>query len=395
MAADAVAGGGGVDVDGYRDNRGVEVVGAWRWLDEYGFGLATEIDVDEAYAPLATPRAALAGLLVLLVAALGLAGAASLQVARLVRDVRRAQRLGQYTLEELIGQGGSGQVWRARHALLQRPTAVKLVRPDALGPEALLRFEREVQITARLTHPNTIEIYDYGRTEEGLFFYAMELLHGTSLQHLVSRHGAQPTARAVHLLRQLCASLAEAHEAGLVHRDVKPANAKLCRLGGQFDVLKVLDFGLVKDLAAPAVEATASLEIAGTPLYMAPERLRPGAPVDARCDVWAVGATAYKLLTGRDLWSGDVSDVFVKILTTAPPRCAWAAPGVPAALDELVAECLAADPARRPADARVLLARLDALEVAPWTQGDAVAWWSARAGTEAAGRASTGALSAG
>ncbi|MHC5212605.1 MAG: protein kinase domain-containing protein [Planctomycetota bacterium] len=377
MAADATEGGTGVDVDGYRDYRGVEVVGAWTWLDEYGFGLATEIDADEAYAPLAIPRAALAGLLVLLAASLGLAAASSLQVARLVRDVRRAQRLGQYTLEEMIGQGGSGQVWRAKHAMLQRPTAVKIVRPDALGPVALERFEREVQITARLTHPNTIEIYDYGRTEEGLFFYAMELLAGTSLQHLVTKHGAQPLPRVVHLLRQMCASLAEAHEAGLVHRDVKPGNAMLCRLGGQLDVLKLLDFGLVKDLEAPEVEATTSMHIAGTPLYMAPERLRPGSAVDARCDVWAVGATAYKLITGKDLWSGDVSDVFVKIMTSTAPRCLWHAPELPAAFDDLVAECLAIDPAERPPDARVLLARLEALDVPPWTQADARAWWEA------------------
>jgi hypothetical protein len=371
MAADATAGGTGTDMDGYRDYRGVEVVGAWTWLDEYEFGLATEIDADEAFAPLATPRAALAGLLILLCTALALAAAASLQVARLVRDVRAAQRLGQYTLESLIGQGGSGQVWRARHALLQRPTAVKIVRPDALGPEALPRFEREVQITARLTHPNTIEIYDYGRTEEGLFFYAMELLEGESLQQLVNRQGAQPLARVVHLLRQMCASLAEAHEAGLVHRDVKPGNVMLCRLGGQLDVVKLLDFGLVKDLAAPATEATLSMHIAGTPLYMAPERLRPGTPVDARCDVWAVGATAYKLITGHDLWLGDLSDVFVQIMTRTPPRCRWHAPDLPDEVDELVAECLAPDPAGRPPDARALLGRLDALDVPPWTQADA------------------------
>jgi len=378
MAADATAGGRGVDVAGYRDALGVEVVGAWCWLDEHGFGIAAEVPASEAYAALALPRLAVGGLLVLAAGSLVLAVAASLRAARLRREVQLERRLGQYELEEVIGQGGSGQVWRARHGLLQRPTAVKLLRPDALSPAALQQLEREVRITARLTHPNTIEVYDCGFTEDGQFFYAMELLEGCSLQRLVQDHGAQPVPRAVHILRQMCASLAEAHAVGLVHRDIKPGNTMLCRLGGELDVVKVLDFGLVKDLAAPVGETAATVALSGTPLYMSPERLRPGVPADPRCDVWAVGATAFKLLAGRDLWSGSMADVFVQILSQRAPRVASHAQ-VPAELDALVAECLQPDPARRPADAGALLSRLEALPVPPWTQASARAWWKERA----------------
>ncbi len=377
MAASAVAGHDGVNVDGYRDYRGVKVVGAWAWLEEAGFGVATEEDYAVAYAALDSARVAplvLAGLFALTFVALALA---LRLVLRLQRDVTAARELGQYTLVELLGEGGTGQVWRARHALLARPAAVKVLRPDALGRHALERFELEMQVTARLDHPNTVEIYDSGRTEDGQFYYAMECLDGLSLQRFARAHGAQSPARVVHLLRQVCASLAEAHAAGLVHRDVKPGNIMLCRRAGELDVIKVLDFGLVKDLAAPAAEATAMNGLAGTPGYMSPERLKPGAEVNARCDVWAVGAVAFRLLTGRDLWSGSLAEILAQIVTQEPPRVSAFAPGpLPAGLDELVADCLQRDPALRPADAVVLGARLAALDIASWTQDDARAWWA-------------------
>jgi len=377
MAASATAGHDGVNVEGYRDYRGVLVVGAWEWLEDADFGVATEEDYAAAYAALDSARVApfvLAGLFAVTFIALALA---LRLVLRLQRDVHAARELGQYTLVELLGEGGTGQVWRARHALLSRPAAVKILRPDALGRNALARLEREVQATARLSHPNTVEIYDSGRTEDGQFYYAMECLDGLSLQRFARLHGAQSPARVVHLLRQVCASLAEAHATGLVHRDVKPGNIMLCRRAGELDVIKVLDFGLVKDLSAPAGEATAMLGLAGTPGYMSPERLRPGETVDARCDVWAVGAVAFRLLTGRDLWSGSLAEILAQIVTQEPPRAAAFAPGpLPAGLDDLVADCLQRDPTRRPADAAVLGARLAALDVAPWTQDDARAWWA-------------------
>jgi eukaryotic-like serine/threonine-protein kinase len=339
--------------------------------------VAVEEDAATAWAALDRARVApyvLVGLLAVLFVALGLVLRV---VLRLRRDVQAARELGQYTLVELLGEGGTGQVWRARHALLARPAAVKLLRPDALGADALLRFEREMQVTARLTHPNTVEIYDCGRTEDGRFFYAMECLEGISLQRLSAAHGAQDGRRVVHLLRQACASLAEAHAAGLVHRDVKPGNLMLCRRAGELDVVKVLDFGLVKDLSAPAADATAVMGLAGTPAYMSPERLRHGTSVDARCDVWAVGAVGFRLLTGRDLWRGSLAEILAQIISHEPPRTAALAPGpLPAGLDELLSDCLQREPDRRPADAGALLTRLEALGVPPWTQQDARAWWA-------------------
>ena len=190
----------------------------------------------------------------------------------LQKEVERAARLGQYTLEDKIGEGGMGAVYRARHAFLRRPTAVKLIRSGLATPAMLARFEREVQLTSQLTHPNTIAIYDYGRTPEGIFYYAMEYLPGLPLDRVILDDGPQPEARVVHLVSQICASLAEAHRIGLVHRDVKPANVMLCERGGVYDVVKVLDFGLVKELGAEDDAAvTAMGHIVGTPHYMSPE----------------------------------------------------------------------------------------------------------------------------
>jgi hypothetical protein len=271
----AVAGNSGVDVEGYRDYRGVMSLGAWRWLPEYEFGVVTEVDRAEAYRALHIVRTTFWGLFGLLSASSLAIFVFTLLSSRLRQRARQAnllaRQLGQYTLDEMIGAGGMGVVYRAHHAMLRRPTAVKMLNGDKTTDTALRRFEREVQITSRLNHPNTISIYDFGRTPEGVFYYAMEYLDGIDLEDLVERYGPQPDQRVIGILKQVCGSLAEAHGLGLVHRDIKPANIILNKRGGLFDFVKVLDFGLVKAVDAGKEAAlTAANNITGTPLYMSP-----------------------------------------------------------------------------------------------------------------------------
>jgi tRNA A-37 threonylcarbamoyl transferase component Bud32 len=384
MARDAVAGNTGVDVVGYRDYRGVESVGAWTWLPEHELGVATEVDIDEAFQPLYMLRKIFAVLFGLLaVAAAGLY-VFLIVVERQQRLMRRAlqtvRQLGQYTLEKEIGSGGMGTVYRARHALLRRPTAVKLLRPDQVDEIALARFEREVQLTSQLSHPNTVVIYDYGRTAEGIFYYAMEYLDGISLEDLVRRFGPQPAGRVTSILAQVCGSLAEAHAAGLIHRDVKPANILLTDRGGQPDVVKVLDFGLIKQLEGKEqTHLTLAGEMAGTPLYMAPEAIEQPGSVDARCDLYGVGAVGYYLLTGTVPFQGDTVVALCMERLVGPPQLPSARLGqtVPGDLEVLIMRCLAVKPADRPASAEELRRLLGRVWTPPWTAEDALAWWTA------------------
>lgn len=285
-------------------------------------------------------------------------------------EIQKAMQLGQYVLEEQIGRGGMGVVYRARHALLRRPTAIKLL-PKGEGKE---RFEREVQITAGLTHPNTIAVFDYGHTPEGVFYYAMEFLDGVTLEELVLRHGAQRPERVVHLLLQICGALQEAHAAGLVHRDIKPANIMLTERGGVRDVVKVLDFGLVKERAT---EGDGAVTVVGTPHYMAPEAVSDPEGVDPRADLYAVGAVGYWLLTGQRVFEGDsIVEVLSQHMHERPKPPSEIRKGIPAELERVILACLAKDRDDRPKHAATVVAMLRACALPEWTVDDAATWWS-------------------
>ncbi len=291
-------------------------------------------------------------------------------------EVREARRLGQYVLERKIGEGGMGEVYRARHGMMRRPTALKLLKLGA-GEINLRRFEREVQLTARLTHPNTITIFDYGRTHDGIFYYAMELLDGANLQRIVAVDGAQAAGRVVRILAMACGALAEAHSIGLIHRDIKPANIMLCTQGGERDVVKLLDFGLVKELKVDReVELTGVSTLTGTPLYMAPESILEPGSVDVRTDIYALGAVAYFLLAGGEVFNGkSIVEVFGKPLHQEPEPLSARGVTIPAELEAVMLACLDKKPDRRPQSAAELRRRLDACAVEPWDSASARTWW--------------------
>ena len=295
------------------------------------------------------------------------------------REVFEARQLGQYRLIELLGAGGMGEVYLAEHRMLKRPCAIKLIRPEQAGdPRVLARFEREVQMTARLSHWNTVEIYDYGRTEDGTFFYVMEYLPGLSLEDLLERHGPLPAERVVHLLRQTCQGLREAHAVGLIHRDIKPGNIFAAQRGGLYDVAKLLDFGLVKPVAEIAsTRLTHEGGVSGTPLFMSPEQARGVGDLDARSDIYSVGAVAYTLLTGRPPFERP-SPMEVLIAhardDVAPPSKLQ--PDVPRDLERVILRCLAKKPEDRFPDADRLEQALAECAVAgQWTQAHAARWW--------------------
>ncbi len=376
MAKSAISGKSGVDVDGYRDYRGVPVVGAWTWLDEYDFGVATEEDVTEAFRPLRLlPYAfgALFGLLLLTV--LGIT--VSTRIIYLQRH--KMQRLGQYTLERKIGRGGLGAVYKASHTMLRRPTALKLLRPEHSNEADVARFEREVQFTSQLTHPNTIRIYDYGRTPEGLFYYAMEYLPGINLWDLIEKYGPQPEARVIHILLQVCASLEEAHRVGLIHRDIKPENVILCERGGIYDVVKVLDFGLVKYVPVEGkLEGVKREEAVGTPQYLAPEAILTPEKVDERTDLYAISAVAYYLLTGSDVFQGKSPIEVCRKQINDVPESPSKRLGCPISqdLEKVILACLEKDPDLRPQDASVLIEALqECRDYGKWTQAEAAVHW--------------------
>jgi eukaryotic-like serine/threonine-protein kinase len=306
------------------------------------------------------------------------------------REVAAAREMGSYQLEERLGQGGMGEVWRARHRMLARPAAIKLIRPGLLGDvrpgvadEIRRRFEREAQAIAGLRSPHTVDLYDFGVADNGAFYCVMELLDGMDTDTLVRRFGPLPAERVIYVLRQVCHSLSEADARGLVHRDIKPANVFLCRYGEEHDFVKVLDFGLVKALGEPteAVDAlTRETVVHGTPAFIAPEQALGNARIDGRADLYATGCVAYWLLTGQLVFQADtpMGLVMEHVRTVPVPPSSRTELPIPAALDRLVLDCLAKRPEDRPDSARELLRRLDEIEIPrPWTKARAAEWWEA------------------
>ena len=303
-------------------------------------------------------------------------------------EVTRARELGSYRLEHRLGHGGMGEVWSASHRLLARPAAIKLIRSSvtrngAGADDMRRRFEREAQVIARLRSPHTVTLFDFGVTEEGACYYAMELLDGIDADTLVKRFGPIPAERVVQILRQMCHSLSEAESRGLVHRDIKPANIFLCRYGEDHDFVKVLDFEIAKAIEEPSSETQAALTVSnlihGTPAFIAPEQALGGTDVDARADIYSTGCVAYWLLTGQLVFTADTP---MKLLLAhahtppEPPSSRIARP-IPPDLDALVLSCLAKDREQRPNSVRDLLHRLDAIALPqPWTDIRAREWWN-------------------
>jgi hypothetical protein len=388
--AEAATGNTGVSVGGYRGYRGVPVVAAWTWLPEYDFGVVTEIDHEEADAPLYAVRPLFWGLFALLsVSALAIY-LFTVFVSRLrltaQHEALKARQLGQYSLDEKIGQGAMGVVYRGHHAMLRRPTAIKLLDVDKTTEVSISRFEREVRLTSQLNHPNTISIYDFGRTPEGIFYYAMELLDGINLDVLVRESGPLSEGRVIHLLAQVCGSLSEAHGLGLVHRDIKPANIMVCQRGGMNDVVKLLDFGLVKAVDAGSEAAlTSANSLTGTPLYLAPEAIMNPESAGTASDLYSLGAVGYFLLTGTTVFRGsNIMDICRQHVDATPePPSKRLGRRIDPDLEELILRCLSKLAGDRLASAAELAEALSQCEGAgTWTAAASRAWWNDKAGNQ-------------
>jgi len=317
----------------------------------------------------------------------GVAVVISRVMTRLGQQVSKAREMGSYRLVTRLGKGGMGEVWRARHHMLARDAAIKLIQPDMLsrksGSDFLLvqkRFEQEAKATASLRSPHTVELYDFGVTREGVFYYVMELLDGIDLETLVKKFGPQPPARVANILRQVCRSLADAHENGMIHRDIKPTNIFLCRLGNEYDFVKVLDFGLVKVLDNDETKMTVEGATTGTPAYMAPELAMGSTQVDGRTDLYGLGCVAYWLITGRLVFEEKGATAMMLAHLQKKPMSPSEKCGlvIPAGLERAITMCLAKTPAERPAEANELARMLERCDgIGFWTAGDAERWWRA------------------
>ncbi len=373
-ARQVTAGNGGLSTARYRNYVGMEVVGAWRWLPDRKAGIVVEEHADDAYAIANTAKRAILGLTALFGLVMALVGVFTTRrfAGALQRDI---SDVGPYQMQELLGEGGMGRVYLAEHALLCRQSAVKLLSGDGIDLNVISRFEREVQLASQLTHPNTIAIYDFGRDRDGRFYYAMEYIHGAHLGQLVEYSGAVHPGRCIYLLRQLCRALSEAHQAGVVHRDIKPQNIMVCNRGGEPDFVKLFDYGLVKAFAPGVSHGTTSQTkvVVGTPRFMAPERLNSPWLADPRVDIYSVGAVAYYLLTGKlpplFTLSGPTSNEQPGIETLDLPVGA-------VEFGDLLGMCMSPEPSDRPSSMQGLLRDLEELaEKFPWSREDSAVWW--------------------
>jgi tRNA A-37 threonylcarbamoyl transferase component Bud32 len=369
-------GGNGSDASGYRNHRGHPVLGAWAWLPDFEMGIAMETGLDTVLQP-SKPVAASFNVILGGVALLTLAGAAlsgfypfSLR--------QESNAFGSYVLDRKIGKGGMAEVFLAHQRFLKRPSAVKILQNPLNDPKVVARFEREARLAGKLGHPSVIQVFDYGTTPDGRFYFAMEYVDGLNLAQLLTLESPLPVARAIHLLKQIAEVLEEAHQLGIVHRDIKPSNIMVCRRGAYGDVVKILDFGIACSTLEGDSDRTQSGQITGTPIFIAPERLRSPQTADHRSDLYSLGAVAFHLLTGRNLFEGSgLTELLYQALTAerpSPSRLRGEA--LPASLEKLILDCVAADPGARPADAGEILRILNSIRTEEsWSPEQARAWW--------------------
>ena len=377
-ARTTIAGRSGRDFEGFADYRGVRVVGAWHWLDELGFGVIAQVDYEEVFSILVPLRRAYWLLIGLLGLTLLWCTVISFALVSARHAAGIAAQIGPYKIERKIGEGGLGQVFLATHVLLKRPTALKLLKPETLNANNQRRFDREIQLASSLTHPNTIEIFDYGKTADGGFYSAMEFVDGLNLTQVVDLAGPQRPERVIWILSAACRSLREAHARGMIHRDIKPENIMLCCQGGEADTVKVLDFGLAREINDPQGRVTETQILVGTPMYIAPERITDPTCIDARSDVFSLGVVAYYLLTGREPFeAADAIEALADTLQNIPPPASNYAPwAIPTKLDRLVAQCQAKDVNDRVGSVDEFLQQLNEIECeGVWTPEQAAAWW--------------------
>lgn len=373
----------GEHLDGFRDYRGNHVIAAWRWLPDLNVGAICTIDIAHAFRAVRALERTF--LVALLIAATGLGlglmwfRRADNALQRAWQVQRRIDELDRYVLGDKIGEGAMGSVFRATHARLRRAAAIKVIRPHAMTGENIARFEREAQLTCRLTHPNTVQIFDYGTFADGSLYYVMEYLHGMSLQALVRRFGAQPPGRVIHILSQALGALAEAHQLGLVHRDIKPSNLFLAVCGGVPDVVKLLDFGLARDHESDAIGLTHKDSVLGSPACMAPELIvRSSTVLTGSCDLYSLACVGYWLLTGSEVFEHATVMATLHAHCHEVPESPSMRLGrtVPSDIERVILRGLAKQPDERFADAATFRAALLACtDTTTWTESLAQQWW--------------------
>ena len=362
----------------YNDYRGIKVIGTWLWFPEYNFGLINEIDESEAHLALRYFDGAFYLFLVLLLGLTILLYKSNVRLASFGKKMKDFQKLGQYHLQQKLGEGGFGEVFKAEHSFLKTPVAIKLLKKEFIGTDMLDRFQKEVKVTASLSNPNTVRVFDYGTSQDGQFYYVMEYLNGITLDKIVEQAAEMPVGRVIHILLQISYSLAEAHQMGLVHRDVKPMNIMICNQGGLYDTIKLLDFGLVKNIDSSQTQQTQINRIGGTPMFMAPERLRDPYNANHKVDIYAIGAVGLYMLSGQFLLE-LISQKMLSGQTTLQGNIRQQLierNDVPQELKTLLETCISFSVEKRPDTTEIMIDTLEKLkERFPWSRQQAKDWW--------------------